>query len=137
MALFIIAAFLVALVAVIAAMIKATSDSTSKVLRLSYWSWFVVAAGACIFTTFNYNYYSNSNTRFYGWPIPTVVFQRDDAESPWLDFVGPTSFLAYPMNLILFLIVPSVALLAWSRFKRSSNNQEAEQVGDGNADERA
>jgi len=52
-----------------------------------------------------------------------------------LDFVGPTTFLAYPMNLILFLVVPSVALLARSRFKRSSDNQEAEQATDGDAEE--
>ena len=128
MSLFIIAGFLLALVAVIAAMIKATSVSISKALSLSYWAWFVVAAGTCVFTTFNYTYYTNSNTRVHGWPIPTVVFQRDDAESPWLDFVGLTTVLAYPMNLILFLVVPSLTLLAWSRFKRSSDNQDAEKA---------
>lgn len=126
MSLVIIVAFLLGLAAVITAMVKVISGSIPTAIGLIYWLLVIVAAGVCVFTTFNYNYYSNSNTRFYGWPIPTVVFQRDDAESPWLDFVGLTTFLAYPMNLILFLIVPSVALLAWSRFKRSSDNQELE-----------
>jgi hypothetical protein len=132
MSVVIIVAFLLGLAAVIAAMVKVISGSIPRAIGLIYWLLVIVAAGVCVFTTFNYNYYSNSNTRFYGWPIPTVVFQRDDAESPWLDFVGPTTFLAYPMNLILFLIVPSVALLAWSRFKRSSDNQEAEQASSSN-----
>ncbi|MEX2578822.1 MAG: hypothetical protein WD342_07170 [Verrucomicrobiales bacterium] len=123
MAVIIIVAFLLGLVAVIAAMVKVSSGSIPSVIGLIYWLLVVVAAGVCVFTTFNYIYYTNSNTRFHGWPIPTVVFQRDDAESPWLDFVGPTAFLAYPMNLILFLVVPSVTLLAWSRFKRSSDIQ--------------
>jgi len=129
MALFIIASFLAALIAVIAAMIKAASTSISKVLRLSYWSWFVVAVGICAFTTFNYTYYTNPNTRFHGWPIPTVVFQRDDADSPWLDFVGPTTLLAYPMNLTIFLVVPSVILLVWCRFKGSCNKTAEQQSG--------
>jgi hypothetical protein len=128
MSLFIITGFILALVAVIAAMIKAASASISKALSLSYWAWFVVAAGVCVFTTFNYTYYTNSNTRFHGWPIPTVVFQRDNADSPWLDFVGLTTILAYPMNLILFLVVPSITLLAWIRFKRQSEKQDAEQA---------
>ena len=132
MSVVIIVAFLLGLAAVIAAMVKVISGSVPRAIGLIYWLLVVGAAGVCVFTTYNYNYYANSNTRFHGWPIPTVVFQRDDAESPWLDFVGPTTFLAYPMNLILFLIVPSVALLAWSRFKRSSDNQEAEQAGSSN-----
>ena len=132
MSVVIIVAFLLGLAAVITAMVKVISGSVPRAIGLIYWLLVIVAAGVCVFTTFNYNYYSNSNTRFYGWPIPTVVFQRDDAESPWLDFVGPTTFLAYPMNLILFLIVPSIALLAWSRFKRASNNQETEQASSSN-----
>ena len=126
MTLFIITAFLLALITVIVAVIKAASSSMPKVLRWSYWLWFVVAAGICVFTTFYYTYYTNSNTRFHGWPIPTVVFQRDDADSPWLDFVGPTTLLAYPMNLTTFLVVPSVILLVWCRFK-CPNNKTAEQ----------
>lgn len=120
----IIVAFLLGLAAVIAALVKVISGSISRGIGLIYWLFVVVAAGVCVFTTFNYSYYANSNTRFHGWPIPTVVFQRGDAESPWLDFVGPTTFLAYPMNLILFLIVPSVTLLSLSRFKRSSDKQD-------------
>jgi hypothetical protein len=130
MAAIIIVAFLLGLLAVIAAMVKASSGSLPRVIGLIYWLLVVVAGAVCVFTTFNYVYYVNSNTRFHGWPIPTVVFQRDDAESPWLDFVGLTTLLAYPMNLILFLVLPSIILLAWSRFKQSSYNQ-AEQDGTG------
>jgi membrane protein implicated in regulation of membrane protease activity len=128
MSVVIIVAFLLGLAAVITAMVKVIRGSIPRAIGLIYWLLVVVAAGVCVFTTFNYNGYSNSNTRFYGWPIPIVIFQRQDAESPWLDFVGLTTFLAYPINLILFLIVPSVALLAWSRFKRSSDNKDAEKA---------
>lgn len=70
--------------------------------------------------TFHYEYYVNPDTRVHGWPVPVVVFQRRDATSPWLDFVGPTLILAYPMNLAFYSIGPVVALVAvrWIRRKR-------------------
>lgn len=48
----------------------------------------------------------NENTFAYGWPIPRVVFQRSAPGERWDDFVGPTLFLAYPMNYILYTIFP-------------------------------
>ncbi len=60
------------------------------------------AAIGSYFSTFRYHYFSNPNTQVFGWPIPMVIWQRDTPQSPWLDFVGPTLFLAYPLNLFVF-----------------------------------
>jgi hypothetical protein len=53
--------------------------------------------------TFRYSYYSDPNTRIFGWPVPTVIFQRDPPDGPWLDYVGLGTVLAFPINLILWL----------------------------------
>ena len=58
-----------------------------------------------------FSYFHNPNTQFFGWPIPRVVFQRDTPTGPWLDYIGPTVILAYPMNFILFMFFPSVTFL--------------------------
>ena|ERR1039457_6372688 len=70
----------------------------------------VLCAVVAFVTTFHYVYSPNENTRVYGWPVPRVVFQRDGPNAPWLDFVGPTIALAYPINLILYLCLPSLLM---------------------------
>ena len=80
-------------------------------LRLSYGACATSAAVAAYFTTFHYVHYANENTRFHGWPVPTVIFQRENPSSPWLDFVGPTVVLAYPINVTLFAVLPSAVFL--------------------------
>ncbi len=117
MAILILICFLVAAVAEITALVKVLRGRVSKWLGFTYMSLVVAAGCIAAYTTFYIVYYANSNTRIHGWPIPTVIFQRDDAESPWLDFVGPTTILAYPMNIILFLIGPSILLLIWACWK--------------------
>jgi hypothetical protein len=62
----------------------------------------VVATVACGMT-FCYSCYPNPNTRICGWPVPIVVFQRDTPDGQWLDYVGPTVILVFPINLILWL----------------------------------
>jgi len=37
---------------------------------------------------------------FRGWPIPYIIYQRENADAPWLDFVGYTVLFAYTLNLI-------------------------------------
>ena len=71
----------------------------------------LLALIATIVTTAFYSYYANPNTRVFGWPIPRVVFQRDTPISPWLDYVGPTIVLAYPINFVLYMFLPSVAAI--------------------------
>ncbi|HEY1050951.1 MAG TPA: hypothetical protein VGE39_14375 [Prosthecobacter sp.] len=75
----------------------------------------VLAAVGSHWSTFHHEHWPNANTRFVGWPIPQIVFQRDIPEEPWLDFVGPTLILAWPMNFILFSLVPSLLLLPFTR----------------------
>jgi len=67
------------------------------------------------FTTFHSIDYVNPDTRIFGWPIPLRVHQRANATSPWLDFAGPTVILAYPMNVILFALLPAIISLVWVR----------------------
>lgn len=64
------------------------------------------------FTTYEYDYFPNKNTHIHGWPVPVVIFQRVDENSHWDDFVGPTTLLGLPMNFIIFMLGPAVALLA-------------------------
>ncbi len=80
---------------------------------------------AAYITTFRYTYLANANTRFHGWPVPTVIFQRDGPDEPWLDFVGPTVVLAYPMNLVLFSIIPAILVLVSFYFHNRAHIKSA------------
>ena len=107
----IIIGFLLAAAVVLWAVIVAVSGNSARWVRALYLVCFLVAATAAYFTTYCYVYYADANTRFHGWPVPVVVFQRDSPKDPWLDFVGPTTILAYPMNLILYALLPSIVAL--------------------------
>jgi hypothetical protein len=81
----------------------------------SYWLFVFLAVSATVGMTGFFSYYPNPNAHVFGWPIARVVFQRNTAGSPWLDFVGPTLVLAYPMNFVLYMFVPSVIFLLVAR----------------------
>lgn len=83
-------------------------------LRSSYWIIAFLALVATIGMTGFFSYYLNPNTRIVGWPIPSVVFERDTPTSAWWDFVGPLTLLAFPMNFILYMFIPSVVFLLLS-----------------------
>lgn len=89
-------------------------------LRVGFLAVAVAFSVTAYWSTFHYVRTVNSNTRIHGWPIPYIAFQREDAESPWLDFVGPISVFAYPMNLTLFMLTPSLVFLvfAFVKFRR-------------------
>jgi hypothetical protein len=77
---------------------------------LTSWLYRFVTAGTALVVatvtyrlTFYFIYFSNPNTRIHGWPVPVVIFQRDTPEGPWLDYVGPTVVLGFPINLVLLL----------------------------------
>lgn len=107
-----IAGFLLATIIVVWAIIATVRAPANKQVRFIYFSCFAAAAMAAYFTTYQYIYYPNENTRFHGWPVPWVVEQRENLTAPWLDFIGPLIVLAYPMNLILYILLPSVVALA-------------------------
>ena len=111
----IILGFLLAAVSAVWAAVVALSGRTRRWVRVFYFCCLAVAAVAAHYTTYHYSYYPNSNTQMRGWPVPTVVFQRYSPTSPWLDFVGPTTVLAYPMNILLFVLIPSIASLVFAR----------------------
>ena len=74
----------------------------------------VIAIPVSFYFTHYYMYFPNPNTQVFGWPIPKVVFQRDSPTGPWLDYVGPTVFLAFPINFVIFACVPLVLLSVFS-----------------------
>jgi hypothetical protein len=100
-------------------------------LRVAYAAVLIAAGVVAALTTFGYEYYSNANTRIRGWPVPMIILQRDSAEAPWLDFVGPTTLLGYPMNFAIFMVAPSVVFLGfllWHKrigFKRKAESGAA------------
>lgn len=85
--------------------------SGGRGLLYAYLAVLAITGAATFLTTFCYEYFLNENTRFCGWPVPVMVFQRDKADAPWLDFVGPTVVLAYPANLGIFMFIPSAVFL--------------------------
>lgn len=90
----------------------------SSQLRIAYVAVLLLTAGVAARTTFWYEYFPDENTRICGWPVPIVIFQRVSAEAPWLDYVGPTTLLGYPMNLAIFMFVPSALFVYWSNRER-------------------
>jgi len=92
--------------------------------RIAGWvsACFLVALLGCgvaaYFTTFRYTYFINANTRIHGWPVPIVIFQRTAAGEPWLDYVGSTSLLAYPLNLVLFMVLPALGVVVGGRLRK-------------------
>ncbi len=114
----IIIAFFLAVALAVWAAIVALSGRTPRWVRVLYLCCFAAAIAAAIaayFTTFRCVHYVSPNTRFHGWPIPTVVFQRNSPTSPWLDFVGPTVILAYLMNLLCLSYFHPFRCSSWCR----------------------
>ena len=103
-------------------------------LGISYLLVVLLAFIATIITTAFYSYYANPNTRVFGWPIPRVVFQRDTPTSPWFDYVGPTIVLAYPINFVVYMVIPSVTaivlILRYRRQDRKRRRHELESAPD-------
>ena len=92
----------------------------NNTLRIVYLAFLFVIAVVAYFTTYHIDYYTNENTHFCGWLVPTVIFQRKDANSPWLDFIGPPTFFAYPINICFFMFFPSVIFLVVQWRKRKA-----------------
>lgn len=115
--------FLAAAIAVTGVILASTSDCLPRIASALYFIAFTVAIGGGIWSTYYYDYFSNPNTHCHGWPIPHVVFQRNNPESEWRDYVGPTIFLALPMNWILFLFPPSLVIVATHIIRRKRKNQ--------------
>ena len=96
--------------------------SLNRLLRVTYIAGTFATAITTYLTTYHYGYFSDENTYFIGWPVPVAVFQRDSPTSPWLDFVGPTVVLGYLMNLLLFLLIPSVLVFIHLIIQRRPKN---------------
>ena len=117
--------FILAIVPIvtIAAAIIVVRKLVSKRVRLFYWSFALVSGITSFYLSYKYIYFINPNTRVHGWPIPTVIFQRHDESSNWLDFVGWGVYLAYPLNLIICLFLPSFLVIGVKVYSnRNSSN---------------
>ena len=107
-----------------AAIVVTFKARVSESVRGRYWLVVVLVLGATIGMTGYFSYYANPNTHIFGWPIPRIIYQRHSADSPWLDYLGSTIVLAFPMNFILYMLVPSVVfLLIARRTKRGMQNK--------------
>lgn len=102
------------------ALVRVWRPHVGTVVRRCFIVAVVLAVLGSYITTFHYEHMPNADTRFLGWPVPRVIFQRRAPDGPWLDFVGITMVLAFPMNLILFLLLPSIAVLPLTRKPRTS-----------------
>jgi len=109
-----------------AAVVVIFTHRLSRRLRSSYFIITLLAFLSAFAVTSFFSYYSNPNTHIFGWPVPRVIFQRDTPTSPWLDYVGPTVLLAYPMNFIVYMSIPSVAfIILASRQRRHDHDTVA------------
>jgi hypothetical protein len=102
---------LAAVVTIGAILVMLFSRRLSGLFRKTYIFGTAATIISTFLTTFHYGYMADPNTEVFGWPIPLAVFQRDSPTAPWLDYVGPISLLAYPMDLLIFLFVPSALVL--------------------------
>jgi len=110
--------FLGMLAIIVWAGVESFRNSRAQFPRAIYSCVIVVAGIAAYWTTFRFEYYSSENTQICGWPVPVVVFQRAPGEDHWDDFVGPTTALGYPMNVIIFAFLPSVVMLGFGYWQR-------------------
>ena len=109
-----------------AAVVVIFQHRLSRWLRSSYVVITLLAFVAAFVVTSFFSYYANPNTHVFGWPVPRVIFQRDTPTSPWLDYVGPTILLAYPMNFVIYLSIPSVVFVVLAmRWRRHDHETVA------------
>lgn len=95
---------------------------SGRVASLYFITSLLALVAAFLVTSF-FSYYPNQNTHIFGWPVPRVIFQRDTPTSPWLDYVGPTILLAYPMNFVVCMCLPSVAFIISAILRRKRSHE--------------
>lgn len=91
-----------------------------RLLRNAYFLTLGISVVVSVYTTFVTEYMVDENTRIVGWPVLLMVWHRRTIEGPWLDYIGPTVLLAYPINVSIFMFVPSVLLLVSSKRELTS-----------------
>jgi hypothetical protein len=126
---FLVLVFLaMAAIEVWAAAVVTFGRNFSARLCASFWIIAFVAVVAAVGTTSGVRYYADPNTIIHGWPVPQIIFQRDSPTAPWLDFVGPLLILAYPMNFILYMAIPSLAFVLVYLWKRRYHQIRGDQT---------
>ena len=118
----------IAAIEVWAASVVTFGHNFSARLCALFWIVAFIAGVAAVGTTSCVQYYDDPNTIIHGWPVPQVIFQRDSPTAPWLDFVGPLVILAYPMNFILYMAIPSLAFVLVFLWRRRYHRSRADQT---------
>lgn len=91
------------------------SGRGTRRMRIAYLGCLVATSIVACFMTLRFRYSPGPDIRVHGWPTPTVVFQRDSANSAWVEFVDPLYRFAIPLNLAYLLSVPSIVFLVLLR----------------------
>ena len=100
--------------------VDALSDRMAVSARIAYILVLMGIAFTSVYMTFVYTWDMNENTQIHGWPIPIAIFKRKGLGEHWDDYIGPTLFLALPLNFILFAFLPSLFTLVTTRFAKSA-----------------
>lgn len=93
-----------------------------KILRRIILSLLIAAIPVSIWLT-HMRVQWNENTFAYGWPVPRVVFQRHAPDGPWLDYIGWTMFLAYPLNYLALVFIPVFLGVIFLIFNKRRKNR--------------
>jgi len=102
-----------------------------KAVKIALTLVLIIALPINYYMTTSYKVQLDENTIGLGWPISRVFFQRSAPGEPYVDYIGLTFFLAYPMNYVLYTLLPVVALLVFNlignrkRKKRIDRNDDS------------
>ena len=110
------------------------------VIRKTKYSWvksvlLLLAVGVVTwYMTYRYKYMPHEDKKIHGWPVPSLIFQRSASDGRWLDYVGPNVILAYPINYIFYLSIPTLLLTIYTLIsnklsKRALKGDEAARAG--------
>jgi len=102
--------FLLLATLTVSASIVALFDGCSKPVKNTFLVCLVVSALAASWTTFVFTRYANENALVHGWPVPLFIAYRPNSNSSW-ELAGSTTILAFPMNLFLFSLLPSLGVI--------------------------
>jgi len=84
--------------------------------KVLLWCGVLLSAVASYLLTYRYVYMTDIQTRVHGWPIPLIIWQQDET-GRWLDYVGITVIIAWPLNFIIVMIAFSLIWLIYPIIK--------------------
>jgi hypothetical protein len=110
------------------------------VIRKTKYPWvkavlLLLAVGAVTwYMTYRYKYMPHEDKKIHGWPVPSLIFQRSTSDGRWLDYVGPNVILAYPINYVFYLSIPTLLLTVYTLILNKLPKHRLKGDGVGRAD---